>query len=85
MSTDRDNTPDIPSYGPAWDAAIEHGIDVTLLMANLELTPAQRIARLDQLNRFAAEVQRRTVPAKVREAMARKRLQEKLEALGPEK
>ena len=85
MGQDRDPRSATRSYGPAWDAAIEHGIDVTLLLANLKLTPAQRIARLDRLNRFAADVQRRTVPAKIREALARRRLEEKLEALGPER
>lgn len=35
-----------PSCGPAWDAAIEYGIDVSLLLANLELTPDERITQL---------------------------------------
>ena len=35
-----------PSYGPDWDAAIEYGIDVSLLIHNLELTPGERIAQL---------------------------------------
>lgn len=44
--------PPLPSRGPCWDAAIEFGIDVTLLLENLELTPTQRLARLQQANDF---------------------------------
>jgi hypothetical protein len=36
----------LPSSGPEWDAAIEYGIDVSLLDENLALTPTER---LDQL------------------------------------
>jgi hypothetical protein len=35
-----------PSYGPAWEAAIDYGIDVSLQLCNLELTPAERLKRL---------------------------------------
>jgi hypothetical protein len=38
-----------PSYGPSWDAAVKMGIDVSLLLENLELTPAARLERLEQL------------------------------------
>ncbi|HLT31860.1 MAG TPA: hypothetical protein VK013_17615 [Myxococcaceae bacterium] len=31
------------SFGPDWDAAIKAGIDVHLLLENLELTPTERI------------------------------------------
>ncbi len=37
-----------PSYGPDWDAAIDYGIDVSLLIDNLELTPSQRIEQLQR-------------------------------------
>ena len=40
---------DLPSYGPAWDAAIEYGIDVTLLDRNLSLTPTERLLQLDDM------------------------------------
>ena len=39
----RDN---FPSRGPDWDAAIDYGIDVALLLENLLLTPTQRLCRL---------------------------------------
>jgi predicted nucleotidyltransferase len=35
-----------PSYGPAWEAAIDYGIDVSLLTDFLSLTPEQRARRL---------------------------------------
>lgn len=38
-----------PSFGPGWDAAVERGIDVSLLLENLSLTPTQRLARLEEL------------------------------------
>lgn len=41
-----------PSYGPNWDAAIEYGVDVSLLAENLSLTPAERLRRLQQLVEF---------------------------------
>lgn len=34
-----------PSYGPDWEAAIDYGIDVSLLLANLELTPTERLVQ----------------------------------------
>jgi hypothetical protein len=45
---------DLPSYGPDWDRAIEFGIDVTLLLENLERSPAERLARLQQMVDFHA-------------------------------
>ena len=44
----------LPSYGPDWDRAIEFGIDVTLLLENLARTPAERLARLQQVVEFHA-------------------------------
>ena len=38
-----------PSYGPDWDRAVEMGIDVSLLLENLALTPGQRLAQLESL------------------------------------
>jgi hypothetical protein len=38
-----------PSYGPDWDAAIEFGIDLSLLEENLRLTPTERILQLQQM------------------------------------
>lgn len=38
-----------PSYGPDWDRAVEMGIDVSLLLENLALTPGQRLAQLEAL------------------------------------
>ncbi len=45
-----------PSYGPDWDAAIEFGIDVTRLQANLELTFEERLAQLEEMLRLAHEL-----------------------------
>src|SRR4051812_18199211 len=35
-----------PSYGPDWEAAIDYGIDVSILTDFLSLTPEQRTRRL---------------------------------------
>lgn len=40
-----------PSYGPDWDRAVELGIDVSLLLENLALTPEQRLDQLERLIR----------------------------------
>lgn len=47
-----------PSYGPAWDAAIEFGVDVTLLERNLALTPSERLHQLDDMLRLYFAVTR---------------------------
>jgi hypothetical protein len=44
----------LPSYGPDWERAIEFGVDVTLLLENLELTPRERLRRLQQVADFHA-------------------------------
>jgi hypothetical protein len=53
-----------PSYGPGWDAAIAFGIDVSLLLENLDLTPTERLRRLQQVASFHAMLKnaRRAVP-----------------------
>ena len=42
-----------PSSGPGWDAAVDLGIDVSLLLENLKLTrwarPTERLAQLEAL------------------------------------
>ncbi|MDP3236668.1 MAG: hypothetical protein Q8N26_28000 [Myxococcales bacterium] len=38
-----------PSYGPDWDRAVDLGIDVSLLLENLKLTPEKRLAQLEDL------------------------------------
>lgn len=38
-----------PSFGPAWDAAIQAGIDVHLLLENLELSPTERLEQLQRM------------------------------------
>ena len=40
-----------PSYGPSWDQAIEMGIDVGQLEANLVLSPHERLMQLHEMNR----------------------------------
>jgi hypothetical protein len=42
----------LPSFGPGWDAAIAYGIDVTLLLENLERTPLERLQRLQEVVDF---------------------------------
>jgi len=44
----------LASYGPEWDRAIAFGIDVTLLLENLALTPLERLLRLQQAADFHA-------------------------------
>jgi hypothetical protein len=38
--------------GPAWQAAIDHGIDVTLLERNLALSPTDRMRQHDEALRL---------------------------------
>jgi hypothetical protein len=84
LRTTEDAGRSLPSYGPAWDAAIEAGIDVTMLEQNLRLTPAERIQQLDEANLFMEEVQARTLPEGARWARNYHRLMEKLAAFGPD-
>ena len=44
-----------------WQRAIEFGIDVTLLEANLALTPAERLRELVAMNRLHDRIQSRTL------------------------
>ncbi len=53
-----------------WQAAIDFGIDVTLLEESLRRTPAERIQQLVAMNRFQHGVQMRTVPEKLRDQLA---------------
>jgi hypothetical protein len=82
LRTTEDAGRSLPSYGPAWDAAIAAGIDVTMLEQNLQLTPAERIQQLDEANLFLEEVQARTLPERARQERDNHRLMEKLAALG---
>lgn len=41
-----------PSYGPAWDAAIEFGVDVSLIEANLALSFEERLIQLESMQRL---------------------------------
>lgn len=41
-----------PSYGPGWAAAIDFGIDVSLLDENLRLTPTERLLQLQRMTEF---------------------------------
>lgn len=38
-----------PSYGPDWDAAIDAGVDVSLLEENLRLSPTERLEQLQRM------------------------------------
>jgi hypothetical protein len=46
-----------PDAGPAWRAAMEAGIDMSLIEASLKLTPEQRLAELQQVVNFLLEIQ----------------------------
>jgi hypothetical protein len=72
----------LQSSGPAWDAAIEFGIDVTLLEHNLRLTPRERMQQAAAHLRFMEAVQQRTLPAELRAQLEHERLWEKIDALG---
>lgn len=72
----------LPSHGPAWDAAIEFGVDVTLILRNLELSPRQRIEQAMAQQRFIDDVRRRNVSTELREQLELERLWEKIDALG---
>lgn len=41
-----------PSYGPDWDAAIEWGVDVSLLERNLRLSVEERLLQLHDMTRL---------------------------------
>ncbi len=72
------------SYGPEWDAAVEFGIDVSLIESNAELTPAERIQELVAMNRLHEEIQARTLSPDERDRLEAMELQEELARLGPE-
>ena len=46
-----------PEAGPAWRAAFEAGIDMSLIEETLKLTPEQRLAEHQQVINFLLEVQ----------------------------
>ncbi|MBI3183517.1 MAG: hypothetical protein HYZ28_15375 [Myxococcales bacterium] len=47
-----------PSCGPDWDAAVEAGIDVSLLLEALALSPTERLERLQAKLELAEEIRR---------------------------
>ncbi len=46
-----------PSYGPAWDAAIEFGLDVSLIEQMLALSYEQRFTESLAMTRLALELE----------------------------
>jgi hypothetical protein len=46
-----------PDAGPAWRAAMEAGIDMSLIEHSLTLTPEQRLAEHQQVINFLVTVQ----------------------------
>jgi hypothetical protein len=46
-----------PGAGPAWRAASEAGLDMSLVEAALQLTPEERLAEHQQVIDFLLEVQ----------------------------
>lgn len=69
-------------YGPEWAAAVEFGIDVSLLESNLRLTPAERLRELVAMNHLHEQIQSRTLTPEDRERLAAMELEEKLAGLG---
>ncbi len=61
----------------AWAQAIDFGIDVTLLDANLARTPAERIAELVAMNRVQAQIQSRTLDDATRRKLDAAELRQK--------
>jgi hypothetical protein len=57
-----------------WQAAIDFGIDVTLLEANLQRTPAELIDELEEMNDFMDEVQARNLSEELRQQLATEEL-----------
>lgn len=46
----------LPSFGPAWDRAIDLGIDVALLEENLRLSPSQRVEQLHAMTQLIESI-----------------------------
>ena len=63
-----------------WQRAIEFGIDVTLLEANLALTPAERLRELVAMNRLHEQIQSRTLTRAQREEIDARELELKFGA-----
>lgn len=82
MQTPADAARSLRSSGASWEAAIESGIDVTLLLGNLRLSPRERLEQAEEHQRFADALQQRIVPAPVRARLECERLREKIDALG---
>jgi hypothetical protein len=66
LQTTTDAARAMPSYGRDWEASIELGVDVMLLMRNLDLRPFERLQQTAQHQHFIDSVQRRTVPRELR-------------------
>lgn len=81
LATPEDAGRALGGRGEDWERAIELGIDVTLLERSLRLSPAERLRLADEHLGLAREIQARTVPAEVRDRLARERLEEKAAAL----
>ena len=69
---------------PACAAALELGIDVTLLEANLRLTPAERLQAYMRQLRLQERLQAANLSAEQLRAVEKRALQEKLERYGPQ-
>lgn len=67
---------------PACAAAIELGVDLTLLEENLRLTPAERLQALMRQLRLHEQLQAITLSPEQREAIELRRVRRKLEGYG---
>lgn len=69
-----------PPPGSKLAAAKEHGIDLTLFLTTLELTPAERFERLQEAEAFLEELRRRadlTTPEKLKKESPQSRSKRK--------
>jgi hypothetical protein len=64
-----------------WERAIAFGIDVTLLEANLDRSPMERLQELIEMNRLCAEFQARTLPPETRARLEKAELHDKFGSL----
>ncbi|MCA9701565.1 MAG: hypothetical protein KC431_28860 [Myxococcales bacterium] len=68
----------VPSRANSWwQRAIEFGIDVTLLEANLALTPAQRLRELVMMNHLHEQIRTRTLTPAQCEVIDARELEQK--------
>jgi hypothetical protein len=73
-----------PKERAVLQAAVDFGIDISLLESNLALSPAERVRELVAMNRLHAEIQARTLTPEERARLDELELQELVAYLGDE-